>query len=714
MINSSGTLAILLMLFLVTFWIYLGLKSKKVSRYSRAVAIFFIVSLAIVSGGVVSAQVIPNPAPLNAITSLPPAITPGDPNPANPPLLTAVAEPSNLGDFVRDNTALLLLGKALFWDMQVGSDGIQSCASCHFHAGADSRSKNQISPGLLASLKDITFQVGGNPNYQLTPTDFPFHKLADPNDRTSTILSDVNDVAASQGVFHSVLVATVPGQAEDNVTSKPDPDGFKINGINVRRVEPRNAPTVIDAIFNKIQFWDGRAKETFNGVNEKGAADLNAKVFKASGLNQLTPVSISLNNSSIASLVTGPPLSPFEMSADGRTFPEIGAKFLRRRGQKLKRLRPLGKQIVHLQDSVLGSFSRFPNKGLSIGAYDRLIIKAFKPQWWRSRSIIQVESDGTITTIPGALSVSTDGFLTTDEASSIDSAIATDEASSIDSAITTDAATSFNALATTTDSEEKVVLSANQFTLRDWNFSLFAGLAMQKYMSTLVSNQTPFDKFQAGDTNALTLQEKSGLTLFVNAVANGGANCNTCHTIPEFTRASVRRTAGVASTDSGNPLISNAANGFFANYGVRPASEDPGAGDFTTSRFKAPTLRNIALTAPYMHNGGMATLEQVVDFYNRGRGDDGGPGVAPLNLNSQQKADLVTFLRTGLTDRRVLLEKAPFDHPQLFIPNGHPGNQFSVTPSGNTNGTPTATDLLVEIPPVGSNGVTTPQPNFLD
>ncbi len=97
-----------------------------------------------------------------------------------------MAQPSNLGDFVDDQTALLHLGKALFWDMQLGSDGIQSCASCHFHAGVDTRSKNQISPGLLASLKDTTFQVGGGANYQLTAADFPFHKLADPNDRKST------------------------------------------------------------------------------------------------------------------------------------------------------------------------------------------------------------------------------------------------------------------------------------------------------------------------------------------------------------------------------------------------------------------------------------------------------------------------------------------------------------------------------------------------
>ena len=60
---------------------------------------------------------------------------------------------------VKDQAALMRLGKAFFWDMQVGSDGVQACASCHFHAGADSRSRNQISPG----LKDQDFTGSGFP-----------------------------------------------------------------------------------------------------------------------------------------------------------------------------------------------------------------------------------------------------------------------------------------------------------------------------------------------------------------------------------------------------------------------------------------------------------------------------------------------------------------------------------------------------------------------
>src|SRR5690242_16536850 len=59
----------------------------------------------------------------------------------------AVPEPPNLFQFVKNKPAAIRLGKAFFWDMQTGSDGVQACASCHFHAGADSRLKNTVNPG---------------------------------------------------------------------------------------------------------------------------------------------------------------------------------------------------------------------------------------------------------------------------------------------------------------------------------------------------------------------------------------------------------------------------------------------------------------------------------------------------------------------------------------------------------------------------------------
>jgi hypothetical protein len=127
--------------------------------------------------------------------------------------------------------------------------------------------------------------------------------------------------------------------------------------------------------------------------------------------------------------------------------------------------------------------------------------------------------------------------------------------------------------------------------------------------------------------------------------------------------------------------------------------------------FKTPGLRNVELTAPYFHNGGQATLEQVVDFYSRG-GDFGGLPV--LNLTSDEKQALIAFLK-GLTDEGVRYQRAPFDHPQLFVPNGHPGDQNSVTIDPNVqtqDGVKQAKDALLEIPAVGRNGGN-PLPNFL-
>jgi hypothetical protein len=352
-------------------------------------------------------------------------------------------------------------------------------------------------------------------------------------------------------------------------------------------------------------------------------------------------------------------------------------------------MRPLAKQVVAPTDSVLGSLSRYPNPGLAIASYDALIQGAFQRQWWQSPQVIQVKIDGTF-----------DKFVTNGQ----------------------------------------LPLADNQFTLMEYNFSLFAGLSIQKYISTLISDQTPFDKYQAGDTSALTPQEQVGLNIYVNLAApakqaNAGGNCNTCHTLPEGTRASVRRAFGVHSTDFSDPLINNNAFGFINNYGIRPAVDDPGGeaiNPLENSKFKIPNLRNIALTAPYFHNGGNLTLEQVVDFYARGRGDAGVAAAAtlpalldttpatdvtgqPTTVGQNNKAALIAFLRNGLTDQRVLYEQAPFDHPQIFVPNGHPyaapGNTTPIA-RGNTN-YPIAIDQLLEIKAVGAAGVTTPQSNFL-
>src|SRR3954449_10623643 len=85
----------------------------------------------------------------------------------------SVAEPADLASYVVDRQSAIELGKAFFWDEQVGSDGVTACATCHFNAGANSRSKGQFSPGINPGA------VFDKPraNAQVSLDDFPFHKL---------------------------------------------------------------------------------------------------------------------------------------------------------------------------------------------------------------------------------------------------------------------------------------------------------------------------------------------------------------------------------------------------------------------------------------------------------------------------------------------------------------------------------------------------------
>ena len=665
--------------------------ARLLKRKSNSMAIATVVAVAILAGHTASAQLV-GTGPSQPLASL---------------KTVSVPEPSNLGEFVKDKTAAIRLGKSLFWDLQVGSNGNQSCASCHFHAGVDTRAKNQISPGLLRVAAngtpnpDTTFNLGGAPNYVLKPGDFPFHKLANTNDRSSQVLADSNDVAGSQGVNLTKFLDIIPGSALDKVEVQPDPV-FNVKGINVRQVTERNTPSTINAVFNFRNFWDGRAQNEFNGVNPFGSRDKAAFVLKApTKQSALQQVKINLKNSSLASQAVGPPLSSVEESATGRVFPDIGQKFgsikvkklPRETGKKLRVLPPLNRQLVHPEDSVLGTFSNSPNTGLKQKTYETMVEDAFQPQWWDSKQIIQIGADGT------RIFKQPQGALATDE-----------------------------------------------FTLMDYNFSLFMGLAIQLYESTLISNNAPFDQYMEGNSNALTVQQKQGKDLF-----EGRAKCVNCHGGAEFTNASVKNVQKerLERMTMGNGGEAVYDNGFY-NIGVRPTLEDLGVGGkdpfgnplsesrlaakglFTSllnatpnltvganeriaadGAFKTPGLRNVELTAPYLHNGGQLTLRQVVDFYNRGGDfhenniDNLDADIKNLGLSGEEKDSLVAFL-LSLTDDRVRYQRAPFDHPQLFVTNGHPGDQNAVT----NDGTGQATTTLLELAAVGRNG-SAPLPNFL-
>jgi cytochrome c peroxidase len=108
-------------------------------------------------------------------------------------------------------------------------------------------------------------------------------------------------------------------------------------------------------------------------------------------------------------------------------------------------------------------------------------------------------------------------------------------------------------------------LTTQEYTLMEYNFSLFFGLAVQMYESTLVSDNTPFDQFREGNTNALTAQQQQGLNIFLNS------GCIGCHAGAEFTTASVSNVQKngrlTRSPAPGNPIEDT---GFF-NIGVTPA-----------------------------------------------------------------------------------------------------------------------------------------------
>jgi hypothetical protein len=133
--------------------------------------------------------------------------------------------------------------------------------------------------------------------------------------------------------------------------------------------------------------------------------------------------------------------------------------------------------------------------------------------------------------------------------------------------------------------------------------------------------------------------------------------------------------------------------------------------------FKVPSLRNVALTAPFFHNGDARTLREVVEFYSRGgnvapvTGLDG-TLIEPLGLPAltADETDAIIAFMEALTDERVLYRRAPFDHPQLFVPNGHPGDSSATV---DADGDGRADDRLIEIPAVGAAGGP-PLPGFLE
>ncbi|MDH3404906.1 MAG: hypothetical protein OES32_04340 [Acidobacteriota bacterium] len=170
-------------------------------------------------------------------------------------------------------------------------------------------------------------------------------------------------------------------------------------------------------------------------------------------------------------------------------------------------------------------------------------------------------------------------------------------------------------------------------------------MAIASYERTQFTNQSPFDDFIGGDNDAMTAQEIAGRGVFT-----GAGLCDNCHQ---------------------NALMSDNT---FRYTGVRPQDEDQGRMEVTgdpldEGQMRVPSLRNLELRAPYMHNGRFATIEEVIEFYDRGgdfTGSNLDPSIQALELTQQQKDDLLAFLTRPLTDPRLAAGEFPFDRPTLY------------------------------------------------
>ena len=572
-----------------------------------------------------------------------------------------------------DEEKAIVLGKALFWDMNVGSDGV-ACASCHFHAGADRRIKNQISPIGKHSYQPVEFSLRKDgaprgPNATLTKNDFPFFDTNDPTSRLGVTYNS-DDVVSSAGTFGGVFRdVNRSGGMMDSCNHEVDAV-FHVGAKGTRRVEPRNSPTVINAIFNFRNFWDGRANNIFNGSSAWGDRDPDAGVWVKSADGSVKKERLRLANSSLASQAVATAVNSVEMVCENRTLADLGRKLLFRI--------PLEHQHVHWNDSVLGKYAFSTDGELQKGLhtpYYALIMQAFNPKYW--------------------------SYFTRGQ---------------------------FGAPPPSSATHNLPYMQAEA------NFGMFFALALQMYQATLISDDSPFDRSARNEEGIpidLSKSAQRGMEIMQNA------HCTLCHLGPNLTTSAVV-TNGIlheinhdafGHEDSAErisvkgivtQLAATSAQMFgdvgFSATGVTPVENDPGLGGFdpfgnplsfsdqymqllagnkewvvdpfikdiracdmdtpiaidadeqnplkftradglqlqkqdtadcfnpdgifvpsaeaaqaelenpdrkrflsgVNGAFKVPTLRNVELTGPFMHNGGMATLEQVIEFYARG------------------------------------------------------------------------------------------------
>ncbi len=659
---------------------------------------------------------------------------------------------------ITDKDTAIVLGKALFWDANIGSDGM-ACASCHFHAGADSRVKNQLAPGGQSTTLSKEQLTNFSVNHSLSAAQFPFYQLQNPLQESSSVSNDSHFVTGSAGTFGGEYQGVNSQKRAFEDCARSVGDVFHVGKLATRRVTPRNAPTVINAVFNYRNFWDGRANNIFNGSNSWGDRDPDAGVWVAHDSNTITKERLHLANASLASLATAPPLNTTEMSCSQRTLQDIGRKLLLRN--------PLENQKVHWNDSVLAPFSLSNEQALKPGlntTYAALIKKAFNSKYWSYQGADKFGSplsgapyqqiEANFALFFGLSIQLYESTLISDDApfdqsrrdkDNLPIDLSAEElngfeqfrinlcshchlgpnftAAAIDANATLAKSNPsvFEEISTTNNVVNRIPLFVHKKAL-----SVFSDIG---FASTGVAREEADIGLGGIDEFGNPLSFSKQYLQFLAGMNEGVKDDAVRHVRPcdfpipfavnfkpTYKALSVFNTEdGVQpqQQDSNNCFLSADKNVFLPTmHAAQVELKKPDTNKMlaeVNASFKIPTLRNIELTGPYMHNGSMASLEQVIEFYSRGGNfmHDAKETtlVFPLprlKFSEKNRHDLIVFLKT-LTDDRVRYQRAPFDHPELIIPQGHDGDHFRVTP--NHFNLPLAKDDFLVVPAIGASGI---------